>query len=163
MVIAFGSNVGNRQDTIVRALKSLAKHVSDLAPSGLYESSPMYETDQEPFLNGVVVGRTDLKPAALLAELKDIERALGRIDRGRNGPREIDLDIVWMDGVTTSPAEHPELPHPRAHERRFVLQPLAELDENIELQGYGRVADLLAEPNVQAQYVQRVSDAPVLV
>lgn len=163
MVIAFGSNVGNRQDTIVKALKLLARHVSALTPSGLYESSPMYETNQERFLNGAAVGQTDLEPADLLAELKVIERELGRVDRGRNGPREIDLDIVWMDGVTTAPGEHPELPHPRAHERRFVLEPVAELDPNVELQGYGRVAELLSEPNVLAQYVQRVSDAPVLI
>lgn len=163
VAISFGSNLGEREATVSQALQRIAQFVQGLVVSGLYESAPLYVTDQSVFLNGAAVGSTVHDPVTLLAKLKEVEHDLGRLERKRNGPREIDLDIVWMDGVATTPGAHPELPHPRAHERRFVLEPLAELDADIVLQGYGRVGDLLAEPNVQAQHVLRVSDAPVFL
>jgi 2-amino-4-hydroxy-6-hydroxymethyldihydropteridine diphosphokinase len=115
------------------------------AVSTLRETEPWGPVEQPSYLNGVVALDTGLGPDALLAGLLAIERSLGR-DRDREirwGPRRIDLDLLLVDDlVVSTPAL--ELPHPRLHERRFVLEPLAELEPGLLVPGRGSVSELLA-------------------
>ncbi|MHC9063949.1 2-amino-4-hydroxy-6-hydroxymethyldihydropteridine diphosphokinase [Nitrospira sp. CMX1] len=130
--IGFGSNVGDRVDYCDRAvtLLSLLPHSRLAGVSLLYETEPVRDrTDPGEgwFLNGVVQLETDMKPRSLLTTLQEIERALGRDDDDRSGPRTIDLDILFYgDHVMKEPGL--TIPHPRLHQRRFVLMPMNELD-----------------------------------
>ena len=127
--IGLGANLGNRRENIRAALARLAENpaIGVRTVSALVETEPVGgPPGQGPFLNGAAKIETDLDPADLLAELKRIERDLGRRDGPRWGPREIDLDILlYGDAVL----ETPELtvPHPGLRERRFVLEPLSEI------------------------------------
>lgn len=130
--IGFGSNVGDRVDFCDRAvtLLSLLPHSQVRGVSLLYETEPVYDHAQPGdgwFLNGVVELETDVTPRSLLTVLREIERSLGRDDDNRSGPRTIDLDILFYGQQII---DDPELvvPHPRLHQRRFVLMPLSELD-----------------------------------
>lgn len=130
--IGFGSNVGNRVDFCDRAvtLLSLLPHSQLMGVSLLYETEPVFDharPGQNWFLNGVVQLETDLTPQSLLTVLREIERALGREEDDRSGPRTIDLDILFYG---TRMINEPDLivPHPRLHQRRFVLMPMSELD-----------------------------------
>lgn len=111
------------------ALTELSKIVRISKRSEIYETAPKYVTDQPFFLNMVVSGATGLEPEPLLDGLKAIERDLGRVTGQRFGPRPIDLDIVFYDDICI---ETPRLtiPHLRMQERRFVLQPLADIAAN---------------------------------
>lgn len=122
-VIAVGGNVGDVAATIARAVALMAQLGEVRAVSPLYRSAPMYVTDQPAFLNGVVVLATRSWPGELLASLKEIEGELGRVARERNGPREIDLDLLDLGGLVLE-REELTLPHPRMGERPFVLLPL---------------------------------------
>ncbi len=114
-----------------------------VARSGLRETDPLGVVDQPPFLNGAVALATELAPVRLLEVLLAIERRLGRVRDGtRWGPRTIDLDLL-LYGDETLDEPGLRLPHPRLHERRFALEPLAELDPELVVPGRGRVADLL--------------------
>jgi len=155
--------MGDRAGNIAQALEAVAEFAEMLALSPVYETAALYVTNQTPFINGVFLASTELPPGDLLAKLKEIERQIGRVDRGRNMPREIDLDIVWYEDYVSDPGDVPAVPHPGAHERRFVLEPLNEIAPDLLLPGYGVVRDLLADPGVQSQEVRRVSDAPILV
>lgn len=163
VVVAFGSNLGDRRRHIAGALERLKRLMQIDRASGLYETEPMYVEDQPSFLNGVVMGRTSLGPLALVCGLKAVEADVGRLERTRNGPREIDLDLVLFGAlVLSSAAQTPvEVPHPRMAERRFVLEPLAEVDPGAVVPKNGTVASLLAQDVVQSQSVRRVADAPL--
>lgn len=144
--IGLGSNLGDRKETIRRALELLAAEgaIEIEAVSSLRETDPVGYADQPRFLNGAAALRTELAPEAVLKQLQHVERALGRDRSGpRFGPRTIDLDLLLYDGEQI---EEPDLviPHPRLHERRFVLEPLAELDSTLEVPGRGSVQALLA-------------------
>lgn len=130
--IGFGSNVGDRVDFCDRAvtLLSLLPQSQVRGVSLLYETEPVYDHAQPGdgwFVNGVVELDTDVAPRSLLTILSEIERSLGRDDDNRSGPRTIDLDILFYGQRII---DEPELivPHPRLHQRRFVLIPLSELD-----------------------------------
>jgi 2-amino-4-hydroxy-6-hydroxymethyldihydropteridine diphosphokinase len=144
--IGLGANLGDREATIRTALEMLAAD-GDLKVeviSSLRETDPVGYEDQPRFLNGVAALRTDLAPLVLLDRLQEVERRLGRDRSGpRFGPRTIDLDLLLYGSAEI---DEPELriPHPRLHERRFVLEPLAELDERLEVPGRGSVRALLA-------------------
>jgi 2-amino-4-hydroxy-6-hydroxymethyldihydropteridine diphosphokinase len=145
--IGLGANLGNREATIARALELLAADgdIEVVAVSSLRETDPVGYEDQPKFLNGAAALRTDLPPRRLLERLLEVERRLGR-DRSigpRFGPRTIDLDLLLYGSAEI---EEPTLsvPHPRLAERRFVLEPLAELDTTLEVPGRGSVRDLLA-------------------
>jgi 2-amino-4-hydroxy-6-hydroxymethyldihydropteridine diphosphokinase len=130
--IGFGSNVGNRLDFCDRAvtLLSLLPHSHVTGVSLLYETEPVKDHAQPGegwFLNGVVQLETDVTPNSLLAILREIERALGRDEENRSGPRTIDLDIL-LYGQRVIDEQDLVVPHPRMHHRRFVLMPLSELD-----------------------------------
>jgi 2-amino-4-hydroxy-6-hydroxymethyldihydropteridine diphosphokinase len=124
--LGLGSNLGDRLANLQAAQAALAPQVSILAASPVYETAPWGYRDQPPFLNRVVQAQTGLSPVDLLAYLKRIEVTLGRKPNFRNGPRLIDLDILFYDDLVL---ETPDLviPHPRLAERAFVLVPLADL------------------------------------
>jgi 2-amino-4-hydroxy-6-hydroxymethyldihydropteridine diphosphokinase len=126
--IAFGGNVGDVEGNLRRALESVGglPRTRLRKVSSLYRTAPVGVTDQPDFLNGVAEIETALSPSELLAELLAIEGSLGRTRATRWGPRTVDLDIVlWGGQVVNSPDL--EVPHPRMHERAFVLVPLNEI------------------------------------
>ncbi len=129
--IGFGSNLGNRIDFCDRAvtLLSLLPHSRLDGVSSLYETEPVNDgaaPGPDWFLNGVVQIETNIAPNSLLEVCREIERALGRDPENRKGPRTLDLDLLLYDNcVIEDPAL--TIPHPRLHERRFVLAPLADL------------------------------------
>ena len=130
--IGFGSNRGNRVDFCDRAvtLLSLLPHSQLLAVSSLSETEPVADAGAPGegwFLNGVVQIETDITPQSLLTVCREIERSLGRNPEHRSGPRTLDLDIL-LYGDRVFQEEELTLPHPRLHLRRFVLEPLVELD-----------------------------------
>ena len=145
--VGLGSNLGDREEAIRRALGLLAAsgEVRVVAVSSLRETDPVGYLDQPRFLNGAAAVETELGPGDLLARLLAVEAELGRRRDGpRFGPRTIDLDLLLYGSETV---DEPDLvvPHPRLRERRFALEPLAELDPELELPDRRRVSDLLAE------------------
>lgn len=160
--IAFGSNVGDSPATLQAALGQLSHSVLVTGVSTLVRSDAMYITDQPPFVNGALAGTTELGPLALLSVLKSIERSLGRQERVKNGPRELDLDIIGYGSLSlTSPLL--QIPHPRLSERRFVLQPLAELAPGLVLPGLPPVHSMLAATEDQSASVQPINDAALSI
>jgi 2-amino-4-hydroxy-6-hydroxymethyldihydropteridine diphosphokinase len=149
MVLAYiglGSNLGDREAAIRAALERLAagREIEIVAVSALHETDPVGYLDQPRFLNGAAALRTELAPRALLERLHEVERELGRDRSGpRFGPRTIDLDLL-LYGDEQIQENGLEIPHPRLAERRFVLEPLAELDSDLEVPGRGSVQALLA-------------------
>jgi 2-amino-4-hydroxy-6-hydroxymethyldihydropteridine diphosphokinase len=139
--VGVGSNLGDREATIRAAVDALPGVV---AVSSLRETDPVGVTDQPAFLNGAVALETELSPRELLERLLAIERELGRERRERWGPRTIDLDLL-LYGAETVDEPGLRVPHPRLHERRFALEPLAELDPELAVPGRGRVGALLAK------------------
>jgi 2-amino-4-hydroxy-6-hydroxymethyldihydropteridine diphosphokinase len=144
--VGLGVNLGEREEMLRLALERLAAEPSIelVASSTLRETEPEDLLDQPLFLNGAAVVETDLSPRQLLARLQLIECELGRRRAGpRFGPRVIDLDLLLYGSLTVSEPEI-EIPHPRLHLRRFALEPLAELDPELEVPGKGPVSALLA-------------------
>ncbi len=143
--VALGANLGSREATLRRAVTALdgREDTAVVAGSALRETDPVGYVDQPRFVNGVILIETELEPRALLDVLLGIERELGRTRRGpRHGPRTVDLDLLlYGDRVIDEPGL--VVPHPRMHERRFVLEPLAEIAPDLEIPGRGRVSDLL--------------------
>jgi 2-amino-4-hydroxy-6-hydroxymethyldihydropteridine diphosphokinase len=145
--VGIGANLGDRERTLRLALRLLGDRdgVTVAAVSSLRETAPVGYRDQPFFLNGAARLETELSPRELLRALLDVERELGRDRSGpRFGPRTVDLDLLLYDGVEL---DEPGLvvPHPRLHERRFVLEPLAELAPGLVVPGRGPVERLLAE------------------
>lgn len=144
MTIAYvgvGSNLGDREATVRAAIAALPGIV---AVSELRETDPVGMTEQPAFLNGAVALETELSARELLQSLLAVERELGRERRERWGPRTIDLDLL-LYGDETLDEPGLTVPHPRLHERRFALEPLAEIAPRLVIPGRGRVDDLLAE------------------
>lgn len=145
--VGIGSNLGNREVLIREALSLLAgdQEIEVEAVSSLRDTEPVGVVDQPRFLNGAARLATELGPRALLERLLAIERRLGRVRGGeRYGPRTLDLDLLlYGDQVIDEPGLR--VPHPRLHERRFVLEPLTELDPGLSVPGRGKVSDLLAK------------------
>ncbi len=145
--IGLGANLGPREATLLRAVDLLAAEpgIVVLELSSFRETDPVGVTDQPRFVNGAVAVETTLSPRELLDALLRVERELGRTRDGeRWGPRTLDLDLlVYADEVVDE--EGLRVPHPRLHERRFALEPLAELEPELEIPGRGRVSTLLAE------------------
>jgi 3-oxoacyl-[acyl-carrier protein] reductase len=144
--IALGSNLGDRRAFLDRALAELRTRagVEVTRVSSVYETAPVGgPARQGPYLNAVADLRTELAPDALLRLLLDVESGLGRVRTERDGPRTIDLDLLLYDDVVRDEAEL-TLPHPRLHQRLFVLQPLAEIAPGLIHPVFKRtVADLL--------------------
>jgi len=143
--VGLGANLGEREETIGRAIALLAETagVEVLRVSMLRETEPWGPIAQPRFLNGVAELETSLGPETLVGVLLDVERRLGRVRDGeRWGPRAIDLDLL-LHGETELDVPGLTLPHPRLHERLFVLEPLTELAPDALVPGRGRVEDLL--------------------
>ncbi|MDE3076152.1 MAG: 2-amino-4-hydroxy-6-hydroxymethyldihydropteridine diphosphokinase [Chloroflexota bacterium] len=141
--VGLGSNVGDRRGHLRAALDALAgRGVAVERVSSLYETDPVGYAGQSRFLNAVAQVCTELRPMDLLRLLKGLERELGRTETFRNGPREIDLDLLLYDDLSYDSAEL-TLPHPRMQERAFVQLPLAELREGAAgtASGVDRVED----------------------
>ena len=144
--MGLGSNLGDREATLRQALDLLAREpgVELRRVSTFRETEPVGFLDQPRFLNAAAEVETELPATELLARLLDVERRLGRVRGGpRFGPRTIDLDLL-LYGEETIREPGLTVPHPRLHERRFALEPLAELDPDLELPGRGPIQLLLA-------------------
>jgi 2-amino-4-hydroxy-6-hydroxymethyldihydropteridine diphosphokinase len=130
--IGIGSNVGNKAYQCERAISEILKvdRHKLLAKSSFFKTQPIGYTSQDWFVNGVIKIETDLEPLDLLRVLKTIELHLGRTETFRWGPRTIDLDILLFDDSEIK-TEDIEIPHPRLHERQFVLIPLAEINRDL--------------------------------
>ena len=129
--IALGTNLGDRLANLHTAIDSFAPELRVTKESTIYETPPWEYEDQPAFLNMVIEAETDLDPRALLDFLKKRESELGRVKNFRNGPRHIDLDIIFYDDLVLSEVNL-TIPHPRLHERAFVLVPLADLAPKFE-------------------------------
>ncbi|MDT8901276.1 2-amino-4-hydroxy-6-hydroxymethyldihydropteridine diphosphokinase [Anaeroselena agilis] len=142
--LGLGSNLGDREGNIAAAVARLAAWpgVTVERVSSLYETAPLGYTDQPDFLNAVASVSTTLTPHELLAACLAVERALGRERKVRWGPRTVDIDVLFYDDVVLEAAEL-TLPHPRFHERCFVLVPLAEIAGEAPVYG-GKTAGELA-------------------
>jgi 2-amino-4-hydroxy-6-hydroxymethyldihydropteridine diphosphokinase len=125
--IGLGSNLGDRLDNLARARDSLtAAGIGILRASSVYETAPRDVVDQPMFLNQVIEAETRLFPRQLLSRVQNIEHTMGRTRAIAKGPRIIDIDILLFGAFVIATPEL-EIPHPRMVERRFVLEPLAEL------------------------------------
>lgn len=149
-VIALGANLGDRAGSIFEALERISEisdtqvvAVSSLVESAAIKSEGVDENAPE-YLNAVAIVETGLAPAHLLMELNGIEEDAGRVRTERWGDRTLDLDIIAFDGVTMA-TEHLTIPHPRAHERSFVLVPWLEIDPEASIIGFGPIAALVPD------------------
>jgi len=148
VVLAVGSNLGDRLGTLQGCVQAIGglPDTDVLAISPVYETDPVGGPDQPDYLNAVLIAATSLGPPALLAATQGIEADFGRVrgpGAGRFGPRTLDIDIIsYADQVSGDPVL--TLPHPRAHQRAFVLAPWHDIDAGASLPGHGPVADLLA-------------------
>ncbi|MBB5207009.1 2-amino-4-hydroxy-6-hydroxymethyldihydropteridine diphosphokinase [Chiayiivirga flava] len=143
--VGLGSNLGDPRDALARAFEALAG-IPDtvlLRRSALYRTPPWGLLAQPDFINAVAELATELDAQTLLAHLRRIEHDAGRQRSERWGPRSLDLDLL-LHGDTRVDTPDLQLPHPRMHERAFVLVPLADLAPALELPSHGRVADVLA-------------------
>lgn len=127
-LIALGSNIGDRSSNLNQAFKELSKIGKVKSTSDLYQSEPMYHEDQPRFFNAACLIETELGPHQLLSELKLIESKIGREKTFQNGPRVIDLDILFFNDQVVN-TDNLIIPHPRAQERSFVLRPLLDIDK----------------------------------
>lgn len=143
--IALGSNLANPQSQVLTAFDELAKLRSSrlLTRSSLYRSAPVGRLDQPDFINAAAYMETVLSPHELLAALLDIERAHGRVRECRDGPRTLDLDLLIYHDFECNDSSL-TLPHPRMHQRAFVLQPLMEIAPDVRIPGQPALAELLA-------------------
>ncbi|MGE5125760.1 MAG: 2-amino-4-hydroxy-6-hydroxymethyldihydropteridine diphosphokinase [Betaproteobacteria bacterium] len=157
--LGLGSNLGDREAAIDEALRQLAERgFETLLRSSLWLTEPVGGPPQGWFLNAAAGGRTALSPEALLAACLDTERALGRVRTVRNGPRTIDVDLLLYGEQRI---ERPGLvvPHPRLHERRFVLAPLAEIAPHLAHPTLGATIEELLARCPDAARVERRTPA----
>lgn len=150
--IGIGSNLDDRISHLRAGAAELAE-LGDVRFSPVYESAPVGGPEQGPYLNAVAVLRSELDPSGLLAELQRIEHQQGRERELRWGARTLDLDIVYAEGVEID-APKITVPHPRAHQRRFVVEPLADIWPEVKLHDGQRVTALL--PELRQQKVDRL-------
>lgn len=138
VVIALGSNLGDRESTLHDAVSKLGEIITVEKVSTFHETAPVGGPEQPDYLNAVLIGESDIDPAMLLEKMQDIEAAAGRERVQRWGARTLDLDLI-VAGDLIIDSDFLTLPHPRAHERRFVLDPWLEIDDQAYLPGFGEV------------------------
>lgn len=154
--IGIGSNIGNRIENCARAVELLSSHASAVELSSVYSSEPVGLPNQPDFINLVAMVKTHLNPYDLLGELLYIERRMGRVRKERWGPRVIDLDLLFYEDLVISD-EGLILPHPRAHERGFVLVPLCEIAPRLRHPVLGAcVEDILLGIGVESKKVVKL-------
>ena len=143
-VIAVGANLGDAERVVDHALGDLAERLGGalVARSSLYRTAPVGGPEQPDFVNAVAIVEADLDPLETLRVLQTMENEAGRVRDVRWGPRTLDLDVIAVGDLVS---EDPVLtvPHPRAHERAFVLVPWLEIDPQAVIAGKGRVRDLV--------------------
>ena len=143
-VISLGANIGNPEEQMQLAIAMLREATDVVALSSIYETEPVGGPEQPNYLNAICIAESDLPAADLLALLHGIEKTLGRERIERWGPRTIDLDLIQY-GTILSSADELELPHPRAHERKFVLEPWFEIEPDAILLTHGKISELLEQ------------------
>lgn len=164
ILLAFGANLGDRGETIYAAQKQIAGHsaITDFTASPLRETIALTTEGPDPdaprYLNGVAAAATTLGPHELLDLLQSIENEHGRVRDVRWGDRTLDIDIITYGGKVIRD-ERLIVPHPRAHERDFVLSPWLAMDPDAVLQGHGRVADLLERIGDTTRPLEATGDA----
>lgn len=143
--IALGSNVGSRLANLKNAISNLAPQMTVKKKSPVYETPPWGYANQPAFLNQVVMAETYLEADALLGHLKRLETALGREPSFQNGPRLIDMDILFYDDLILD-SDPLSIPHPRLHQRAFVLVPLNDIAPDLVHPVLGKpVSELLLD------------------
>jgi 2-amino-4-hydroxy-6-hydroxymethyldihydropteridine diphosphokinase len=150
VVLALGSNLGNRLETVQGAIDEIADTpgVTLTRVSPVYETAPVGGPEQGSYFNAVVEIRTLLTPDLVLERCNSIEEAFQRVRVERWGPRTLDVDVITFEDVVQDDPRL-TLPHPRAHERAFVLAPWLDIDPEAQVPGHGRVADLLAQVGLE--------------
>lgn len=143
VVIALGSNLGNSSETLNNAIAQINEFCEVEKISSFFETEPIGGPKQPNYLNAVIIGRSNLTPEELLMKSREIENNLGRVREIHWGPRTIDIDLISVGDFQVD-SKDLTLPHPRAHERKFVLEPWFEIDPDGELIGRGKIAQLLA-------------------
>ena len=143
-VISLGANIGNPEEQMQLAIAMLREATDVIALSSIYTTEPVGGPEQPNYLNAICITESDLPAADLLALLHGVEKTLGREHVERWGPRTIDLDLIQY-GTILSSAQELELPHPRAHERKFVLEPWLEVEPDAILLTHGKVSELLEQ------------------
>ncbi len=143
-VVALGANIGNPREQIDVAIALLREATEVKAVSSYFVTKPVGGPEQPDYLNAVCILESELPALDLLAVLQGIEKSLGREREVRWGPRTIDLDLIQYGSLLSAAAEL-ELPHPRAHERRFVLEPWCEIEPDAILLTHGKISELLAQ------------------
>lgn len=159
--ISVGSNLGNRKQNCLNGIEKLtgSGRADLVAESGFYETEPMDYADQDWFVNAVVKVKTDLDPLSLLHELLTVETDLGRRRNGvRFGPRIIDLDLILYNRQVIESSEL-VVPHPRMHKRRFVLEPICDIDPELPHPVLNMtMRQLLVQPEIREQKLTRLMD-----
>lgn len=157
-VIAVGTNLGNREENIRKAVRALEliPQTRLTAASAVYETEPVGITNQPRFLNAALLLETELSPYVLLGVCLGIEAASGRIRKFKDGPRILDLDLILYEGVRSESFEL-TLPHPRALERAFVMMPLADLFPG------GRAPGLYYGPSLKTADLRGVVRTPMVI
>ena len=143
-VVALGANIGQPKEQMDLAVSMLQGATALIATSSYFVTKPVGGPDQPDYLNAVCILESELPAADLLALLHGIEKALGRERIEKWGPRTIDLDLIQY-GALLSSADELTLPHPRAHERRFVLEPWLEVEPDAILLTHGKISQLLEQ------------------
>jgi 2-amino-4-hydroxy-6-hydroxymethyldihydropteridine diphosphokinase len=143
-VVALGANLEEPRKAVELAIELLKQSTDVIAISSMYETAPVGGPEQDNYINAVVTLESELPAADLLALLHGIEKSMGRVRKEHWGPRVIDLDLIQY-GTLLSKSEELMLPHPRAHERRFVLEPWHEIDPQAILLTHGRIDQLLEQ------------------
>ena len=143
-VVALGANIGSPREQMDVAIALLREATEVKAVSTYFVTKPVGGPEQPDYLNAVCILESELPALDLLAVLQGIEKSLGRERDVRWGPRTIDLDLIQYGSLLSAAAEL-ELPHPRAHERRFVLEPWCEIEPDAILLTHGKISELLVQ------------------
>ena len=161
VLLALGTNLGDRLLNLKTALQELSVHVKIEKVSSVYETPPWGYLDQPAFLNQVIGGQTLLEPQSLLSFVKTVEKNMGRVKNFQNGPRLIDIDILTFgEQIVNTPDL--VIPHPRMAERAFVLVPLAEIEPARIIPGQElTVKELLMEMDISG--IEKVAGNPIVV
>lgn len=141
-VIALGSNLDNPRENLDLAISLLREATEVLAVSSYYATKPVGYLDQPDFINAVCIIESELPAVELMKLLHGIEKVMGRERSIKWGPRTIDLDLIQY-GSLLSNADELQLPHPRAHERKFVLEPWQEIEPDAVLLTHGKISELI--------------------
>jgi 2-amino-4-hydroxy-6-hydroxymethyldihydropteridine diphosphokinase len=162
VVLALGSNLGDRLANLQGGVDALCAEtgLEDVAVSPVYQSAPVGGPAQPDYLNAVLTASTSLPARAVLDRGRAAEAALRRVRGERWGPRTLDVDVIVYGNEVSGDPEL-TLPHPRAHERPFVLAPWHDLDPDAAIPGHGRIADLLAATGTGG--LRRLRDTPLRV